>query len=68
MNASFELKDIAAPVCVNTDCTMSLIDQAFLKKMRPDIEVKCLTKVISLREIEAAKHLSDEWVVLNIYI
>ena len=68
MNVSFELKGIAALVCVNTDCTMSLIDQAFLKKMRPDIKVKHLTKVIPLREIGAAKHLSDKWVVLDLYI
>ena len=36
--------------------------------MWSDIKVKCLIKVISLREIETAKHLSDEWVILNLYI
>ena len=36
--------------------------------MWSDIEVKHLIKVISLREIGAAKHLSDKWVVLNLYI
>ena len=60
MNVFFELKDIAAPVCVNTDYIMSLINQTFLKKMQSDIEVKHLAKAISLREIGATKHLSDE--------
>ena len=60
MNVFFELKDIAASVYVDTGYMMLLINQAFLKKMWPDIEEKCLIKVISLREIEAAKYLSDK--------
>ena len=36
--------------------------------MWSDIKVKHLVKAISLREIEAAKYLSDEWVILNLYI
>ncbi len=59
---------VATPICIDSGCTMSLIDRAFLEEHARETEVKHIKVPISVRGIGATRHLTNEYVVLDLYI
>ena len=55
-------------ICLDTGCSVSLVDRQFLMKNLPDVEMFRMKSPISVRGIGANKHQTDEYVVLPIYL
>jgi hypothetical protein len=49
------------PVCLDTGCSLSLVDRAWLKKTAPDVEIRTMATPITVRGIGQNKH---EYVIL----
>ncbi len=56
------------PICLDTGCTMSLIDRSFLKEQVPDILIKRTPSPIVVRGLGTGTHRCDEYAVLTIYL
>ena len=54
-------------ICVNSGCTMSLIDCEFLKTMIFTQVIKKMT-VVSVCEIEISQHFINKFITINIYL
>lgn len=55
-------------ICLDTDCTMSLIDRVFLAKEIPEATIRRMASSISVRGIGTTNHSTNEYVLLDIYI
>lgn len=55
-------------ICLDTGCTMSLIDRIFLTNEIPDASIRKMASPISVRGLGTTNHQTNEYVVLKIYI
>ena len=55
-------------ICLDTGCTMSLIDRTFLTEAAPDIPTRRMASPISVRGLGTTNHNTNEYVLLRIYI
>ena len=55
-------------ICLDTGCTMSLIDRAFLAKEIPRAIIQKMASPISVRGIGSTDHKTNEYVLLDFYI
>ncbi len=55
-------------ICVDTGCTMSLVDRSFLRRNAPDAEIQSLPCPLKVRGIGDNVHSSSDYVLLNLYI
>lgn len=55
-------------ICVDSGCTMSLIDKVFLRRFLPELKVRTMTSSISVRGIGSNIHRSTEYILLNFYV
>ena len=61
------LESAVQTVCLNTGCTMSLVDRSFLKSLLPSVELMKLKESITVCGIGSATHPCNEFVHLSIY-
>ena len=64
---TFQSQDLTHKVCINTECTMSLIDKQFLSNLDFSDRLKKAWATISIIEINE-RHLTDDYLLLNMYI
>jgi len=64
----FMLDSPASIVCVDSGCTMTLIDRVFFTDIFPTKEVKKTELPINVRGIGSARNSTDEYAVLDMYI
>lgn len=55
-------------VCLNTGCTMSLVDQSFLKLLLSIVKLMNLKESITVCGISSTTHPCNEFVYLSIYV
>ena len=68
VNIMLQPKGSVEQVCLDTGCTMSLVDREFLNKLLPNIVIQKLSTSITVRGIGSATHPCDEFVSLDIYM
>ncbi|SLM33512.1 reverse partial [Lasallia pustulata] len=66
--ASFTMEGTAIPICVDSGCTMSLIDRAFLKETLPKTKILQVDRPIGIRGIGSTRYSSDEYVILDVFL
>ena len=55
-------------ICLDTDCTVSLIDWDFLNKHAPNTEIKKMTSLMKVQELDFSLHAAEDYVELNLYL
>ena len=55
-------------LCLDTGCTMTLIDRKFLHEQTPNTRIKYLDSTIAVRGVGAGKHHTNEFAVVNLYL
>ena len=55
-------------MCLDTGCTMTLIDRDFLNKVAPEAIIKKLTFPVSIRNIGPGKHSLVNYTTINLYL
>jgi len=55
-------------ICLNTGCSVSLIDRQFLLRNLPKVQIHKMATPINVRGIGANKHQTNEYVILPIYL
>ncbi len=55
-------------ICVDSKCTMSLIDYQFLKKLDLERLLKKVNALILIRKVNIEKHFTNNYLIINIYI
>ena len=55
-------------ICLNTDCTASLINQGFLKEHASYAEVKKMTSLMKVQRLDFSSHSVRDYVKLNLYL
>ena len=55
-------------VCLDTGCSLTLIDRAFLMEHLPGIKIRTMAVPINVRGIGSDKHATAEYVILPIYL
>ena len=68
MQVAFTKDQPPKDVCLDTGCTMSLIDREFLLKVQPSVKLNTLEKPLQVSGIGQAKLESTEWVLLTLYV
>ncbi|SLM38909.1 probable transposable element [Lasallia pustulata] len=66
--ASFTMEGTAIPICVDSGCTMSLIDRAFLKETLPKTKILRVDRPIGVCGIGSTRYSSDEYVILDVFL
>ncbi|TAQ86585.1 hypothetical protein B7494_g5085 [Chlorociboria aeruginascens] len=56
------------PVCIDTGCSLSLMDKAWLAEHFPSIKIRKMAAPIMVRGISDLKHPTSEYVILTFYI
>ena len=59
---------MAISVCMDSGCSVTLIDRAFLREQAPDIHVRTMASPISVRGIGTNHHSTSEYVLLDMYL
>ena len=57
-----------SPVCLNTECTMILVNQQFLKDKKSDITIQQMLSLITVQELGSNTHESSEFTVIDLYL
>ena len=60
-------KCVLENICLDTECSVSLIDRAWLKKCLPDVIIRKIASPITVRRLRSAKHQTDKYMILSIY-
>ena len=55
-------------MCINSECTMSLINQKFLMENVSNVIIKKVNTSLTVRDISSVSHNAEEFVLLSIYI
>lgn len=55
-------------VCVDTGCTMTLFDRKFLNDLALGLTIKKARALISVRGVGTARHLTDDYLLMDLYI
>ena len=64
----FGWQNLLYTICVNIEYTIILIDCKFLKNLVLNLFIKKIQTLISMRNVNIARYLIDNYLVLNIYI
>ena len=65
--AKLAQKCVLENICLDTGCSVSLIDRAWLKECLPEATIRKMASPITVRGLGSAKHQTDEYVILPIY-
>ena len=65
--AKLAKKCVLESICLDTGCSVSLADRAWIKECMPDIEIRKMASPITVRGLGSARHQTDEYVILPIY-
>ena len=68
INIQLFLESAVQTVCLDTVCTMSLVDWSFLKSLLPNVELMKLKELITVCSIDNATYLYNKFVHLSIYL
>lgn len=60
--------DSLTQICLDIDCTMSLINRSFFKSHVLETLIKILQKSINVREIDSFKHQCQKYVFIDLYL
>ena len=65
-SASLKLAEEAEPetVCINTRCTITLVDREFLKRQLPDAQIIQRLAAVRVRGIGADHHETNEFILI----
>ena len=66
--ASLSLNAVSESVCLNSDCIMIIDDWDWIKKHHFNLKIHQMKSSIMIREIETIRYLTNEFIILNIYI
>ena len=55
-------------ICLNTDCTASLIDWDFFNEHISQVEVKKMASSMKVWELSSSSHAAEDYVKLNLYL
>ena len=55
-------------ICLDTDCTVSLIDWSFLKEHISEVKVKWMISPMKVWGLELSSHAAEDYVELNLYL
>ena len=55
-------------ICLNTDCTASLIDWGFLREYAPNTEVKKMASSLKVQGLSFSSHSAEDYVKLELYL
>ncbi len=58
----------AEPICLDTGCSVTLLDKKFFESQGAPVPVCTMANPISVREIGSDKHMTSEYVVVPIYL
>ena len=64
----FAITELNYMTCLDTDCTMSLIDQKFLHEHLPDSHIHKASKQITVQGISDKTHECQEFVIMSVYL
>lgn len=67
VNIQLSLEGAVQRVCLDTGCTMSLVDRSFLKSLLPSVDLMTPKESITVRGIGSATHPCNKFVHLSIY-
>lgn len=67
VDIQLSLEGAVQTVCLDTGCTMSLVDRSFLKSLLPNVKLMNLKESITVRSIGNATHPYNEFVYISIY-
>ena len=69
ITASAKLSPTAdlASICLNSGCTMTLVNRAFLLKHCPNAQILRIVSPLTVRGIGNERHRTSEYINLNIY-
>ena len=59
---------VAISVCMDSGCSVTLIDRAFLLEQAPNIHIRTMASPISVRGIGSNHHSTKEYVLLEMYL
>ena len=59
---------VAIAVCIDSGCSVTLIDRAFLLEQAPDTHIRTMASPISVRGIGSNHHSTNKYVLLEIYL
>ena len=68
VNISFTVLRIVTSVCIDTDCTMTLINRSFIWEHLPWVQFKKLMYVILIYRIRSSCYFCSEWVKVNFFL
>ena len=68
VNISFTVLRIVTSVCIDTDCTMTLINRSFIWEHLPWVQFKKLMYVIPVHRIRSSCYSCSEWVKVNFFL
>ena len=66
--ASLNLNATSESVCLNSDCTMIIDDQDWIKKHCLNLKIHWMKSLIMIKKIKMIRYFTNEFVILNIYI
>ena len=54
-------------ICLDTGCSVTLIDRQFLKRLTPFLKLRTLPKAVAVRNIGSDKYNTSEFGILNLF-
>ena len=65
---SFFCSKASHNICINIDCTMSLIDRVFVTNLKLVTQIKKINVSIFVRNIDTFRHVTNDYLMLSMYI
>ena len=65
---SFFCSKASHDICIDTDCTMSLIDRVFVTNLKLVTQIKKVNVSIFVRDIDTLRHVTNDYLMLSMYI
>ncbi len=67
-NAHLTVTASPQPICLDTGCTMSLVDQKFLAEQAPSISIQQMSSPITVRGLGTNRHELKDFITLDIHL
>ena len=68
IQASLTKKGASHDLCINSGCTLSLIDKNFLLNQAPNAEIRPMASPLTVKGIGNRKHAAEEYAVIDLYV
>ena len=65
--ARFTLDQTNSSICLNSDCSITLINDLFIKKHASNTEIQIMTTLVPVGRITGNKHMTDKYIMLTWY-